>query len=418
MSELIEIILIAFFIILSAFFAGSEVSFYSISDAKLQALLKQKKKGANALSRLKKNPKQVINTILICNDFSNIAASSIATILSTKILGINEGLGISIGIMTFLILFFGDMIPKNFANAHSERFALFMSPIILLFSIILYPFTSVFAFLTRITLSVFKIENRSKFSEEEIWSTIEIVAGEKLISESEMKYLEGILRYKDVQTKEVMTPRIKIFALDETLDLKQAAKKIIKKGYTRIPVYQGSIDKITGFVHIIDVLANIQSKNSMQLKKIKRKILYCSEEAQAKTVFSDMQKKRIPISIVLDEFGGTEGLVAMEDLLEEIVGEVLDENDEHKTKMKIVDKDTIIAEGDIKIEFVDSFFKTDVLTKIGNFPDIAAVIEGKLKRFPKKNDCIQIGELYMQVLNVRNNFPVRVAIKNVKEEMD
>ena len=410
MSTLVQTVLIIFFILLSAFFAGSEAAFYSIGKVKVEALLRQNKKGAKILHKLKQNPKKVINTILLCNDFANIAASSIAAVLASNIFSYN-GVEIAIGVMTFLLLTFGDMIPKNFASVHSEKSALFMAPIVNVFVILFTPFVVVLSFITKIILDLFKLEIPLEVTEEELWTTIEVGAGQKIISESEMRYLEGILRYKDVQAKEVMTPRIKIFALNQNMGVKDSVKKIIKKGYTRIPVYDGNIDKITGFVHMGNILAALQSKKPKKLADIKNKIIYISEEVHAKEAFSDMQKKHIPLSVVLDEFGGTEGIVTMEDLLEEIVGEVIDENDPRKSNVKVIDSNTLVVHGDAKVEFVDSFFKVDTLTKMGNYPNVAAVIEEKLKKLPQVKDRVRVGNLYMQVLRVKDNFPTRIMLK-------
>ena len=411
----IELAFLAVLIGLSGFFSGLEVALVGMRKSKVQQLLDQKVKGAKALHRLKSNPGWMMSSVNLGNNLVNVAASALATSLAIRLFG-NDGLGIAIGIMTFLILVFGEITPKTYCNANAQKIALRFSPVLLTFSYALYPLVKLFEIITK---GIVKLTGSSYhppgLTEEEIRGVIDQGLADKAIEEDERMLVHGALQFDDTPIRSVMVSRTKMFLLNSKMLLFEALPLIIQSGHSRIPIYGKNDDEIVGFVHVGDILKELERDNKMiRLEQIARKPIFASQEKMVSTLLKEMKGRKIHIAIVLDEFGGVEGLVTLEDLLEEIVGEIEDELDKSKPSLyQSIDRDTIITNGDIEIDTINQIFKTKV-PQGDDYASLNGLLHEKLHDIPKEGDKIEVDSLRIIVEKVSKNIPEKIRIERIR----
>jgi CBS domain containing-hemolysin-like protein len=329
MTLAFNIILLIILIILSAFFAGVETAFVSLSEIRIEHLIEKRKKNAELIKKLRGDYDNLIITLLIGNNLVNISASSIATVIAMDLLKSNS-ISFAIGIMTLIILIFGEITPKTIAMAKNEVIALNTAKIIAVLQFIFYPIAKALQFVTKIISKAFIKKRKPKptITEEEIKSVINL--GEQVgeVEEDEKEMIHNIFRFSDIRAYEIMTPKNKMFSLPEDQSIKESLEEINKMGYSRIPIYNKD-NKVTGIVHIKDILKKLdKNKENIKLKKIKRDILFITKDIEIDELLRKFQKSKSHIAILLDEYGESAGLITIEDLLEEIVGEIYDESDE------------------------------------------------------------------------------------------
>ena len=410
----VELVALAVLIGLSGFFSGLEVALVGLSKSKVLQLFRDNVKGSKALHKLKSNPGWMMSSVNLGNNLVNVASAAIATNISIRIFG-NDGLGIAIGIMTFLILVFGEITPKTYCNANATRIALRFSPVLLGFSYVLYPIVKLFEMITR---GIVKLTGSSYFppplTEEEIKGVVDQGLEDKAIEEEERQLVHGALNFDEVVIRAVMTPRTRMFTLNSKMMLFEALPLINQSGFSRIPVYGDSKDEILGILHIRDVLKHLEKeKKIITLKQISRKPIFVSQEKKVSDLLREMQGRQTHMAIVLDEFGGVEGCVTLEDLLEEIVGEIEDETDIEKTVFEHVDKDTIITNGDIEIDIVNEIFKTDI-PQGDDYASLNGLLHEKLQDIPKEGDKLVVNSLRIIVEKVFKNKPEKIRIERIK----
>lgn len=410
----LDVTVLAILIGLSAFFSGAEIALIGISKAKVNQLVKEKTRGATALYKLKSNPSRMLATINLGTNLVNVGSSALATQTALELFG-NSGLAIAIGVMTFLLLVFGEITPKSYCNANATKISLRVSSILLAFSYAFYPFV---IFFEKITNTILKIVGSSHhpppITEQEIYSVIEQGLEDKALKKHERELVHGALRFDDIVIRAVMTPRTKMFLLPAKTLLFDALPLISKSGYSRIPVYKDTPDQIVGILHVRDLLKYLEKDEKMlSLESISRKPIFVSQEQKIGNLLREMQGRQTHMAIVVDEFGGVEGCVTLEDLLEEIVGEIMDETDKIELNFKMLDKNTILASGDVEIDTVNEIFKSNI-SHGNDYSTINALIHDKLKDIPKVGDRIVIDSIKMTVEEVVNNQANQVKIeKNV-----
>tara|TARA_Y100000782_G_C10161646_1_gene255887 strand:+ start:378 stop:1613 length:1236 start_codon:yes stop_codon:yes gene_type:complete len=407
--EVTQIVLILVLVILSAISSGSETALVSINELKTKTLVKQEKKGAQALYRLKKDPKKLLITILIWNNLVNISAASLAALIALDIFG-SAGLGISTGIMTLIILIFGEIIPKSYATNNNEKIALKVAKPIELLSKFLYPITTPLMKLSD-WLTRAKKNNMPIVTEEELKSIIEIGEQEKIIEKHEKEFMHRIIKTGDTTAREVMIPRNKMYVLDSNMSVEKAMNHMIKSKYTRAPIIKNSNDNIIGIIHLKQLLsANQEGQGQLNIMKIARKPIFVSQKEIVGNLLRELQLKREHMSIVVDEFGGVEGLLTLEDLLEEIVGEIIDESEDLSKSINKIDDNTISIHGDTEIEKIEEYFKIK-LTGVKEITNINGLLHNILKDLPKQGDKVEFQNLILEVKELRDNRPNKVIIK-------
>lgn len=405
-----QIIILVILLILSGFFSGSETAIISVSDAKVRSLVKEKKRSAGTLALIKKDPHKLLITILIGNNLVNIGASVLATVVFTKIFG-SSGLGIATGVMTLLVLVFGEITPKSFATKYAVQISLFVSKPLYLLQILFSPIIWIMNKLVKFLINVMGSEYDDEgVSEEEIKALIELGAEKGSIQKREKELLKNILQFNDITVEEVMTPRVAVDALDVGTTLQDAIDFVIKKSHSRIPVFEESIDNVVGIVTIKDILMFSEEFNDN--KKLGncdlKKPLFVPVSKKIDVLFKEFQKARTHLAIVVDEYGGTAGIVTLEDLLEEIVGEIIDESDIEEMPIRAVSDYEIEAHGVTKLEDINDYL--GISLKGHEKEPVSALILDKLNRFPKNGEIIQFPHASIKVLKIHENKIIKVSV--------
>ena len=411
----IEITTLSVLIGLSGFFSGLEVALVGVRKSKVIQLFNEGEKGSKALYKLKTNPSWMMSSVNLGNNLVNVGASALATSVAIRLFG-DEGLGIAVGVMTFLILVFGEITPKTYCNANSTKIALRYAPVLLAFSYVFYPVVKFFEIITK---GVVKLTGSSHtpppITEEEIKGVIDQGLEEKAIEKDEMELVHGALKFDDTVIRSVMTPRTKMFSLNSKTLLFEALPQINQSGYSRIPIFGDTGDDIVGFIHVSDVLKELEKDNKMvSLEQIARKPVFVSQEKMVSSLLKEMKGRKTHMAIVVDEYGGVQGLVTLEDLLEEIVGEIEDETDlTRPTGYARIDQDTIITNGDIEIDIINEIFKTRV-PEGDDYASLSGLLHERLQDIPQEGDKVEVDELRIIVEKVSKNIPKKIRIERIR----
>ena len=411
----IEISALAVLIGLSGFFSGLEVALVGVRKSKVVQLFNEGEKGSKALHKLKMNPSWMMSSVNLGNNLVNVGASALATSLAIRLFG-NDGLGIAVGVMTFLILVFGEITPKTYCNANSTKVALRYAPVLLAFSYVFYPVVKFFEIITRgVVKMTGSSYNPPPITEEEIKGVIDQGLEENALEKEEMELVHGALKFDDTVIRSVMTPRTKMFTLNSKMLLFEALPQINQSGHSRIPIFGDTRDDIVGFIHVRDVLKELEKDNKMvSLEQIARKAVFASQEKMVSGLLKEMKGRKTHMAIVIDEHGGVEGLVTLEDLLEEIVGEIEDETDlTRQAGYEKIDQDTIITNGDIEIDIINEIFKTNV-PEGDDYASLNGLLHEKLQDIPQEGDKVEINELRIIVEKVSKNIPKKIRIEKIK----
>lgn len=391
----IQWLVVLVLIVCSALISGTEVAFFSLQ---LKSLEEDDQSSDIALQRvitLLKNPKRLLATILVANNFINIAIVLVFAVLSDSFLGEIENpilmLIIEVGIITGLILIFGEILPKVYANRNALQFSKRMSLVIsildryLLFWIT-YPMSKTTTFLEK-RLG----DQKNQFSVDKLSQALELTGDHETTSD-EQRILEGIVNFGNTDTREVMCPRMDMFALSDELTLEEILPVILEQGFSRIPVFQEKKDNIKGILYTKDLLPNLDNPNFVWQDILKPPI-YVPENKKLDDLLKEFQQKKIHLAIVVDEYGGTSGLISLEDIMEEIVGDISDEFDEESLSYSKLDEKTYVFEAKISLK---DFFKvihleeTELFESVkGDSETLAGLLLEIAKRFPKKGQKIR-----------------------------
>ncbi|WP_101478268.1 hemolysin family protein [Candidatus Nitrosotalea bavarica] len=409
----LDVTILAIMVGLSGFFSGSEIALIGISKAKVNQLVKEKVKGSTSLYKLKSNPSRMLATLNLGTNLVNVGSSALATEVSLGIFGDN-GLAIAIGIMTFVLLVFGEITPKAYCNANATKISLKVSRVILVFSYVFYPFVLLFEKITNTILKVVGSSHQPPpITEQEIYSVIEQGLEDKALQKHERELVHGALKFDDIVIRAVMTPRTKMFMLPAKTLLFDAMPLISKSGYSRIPIYKDTPDQIVGILNVRDLLKHLEKDEKMlTLESLSRKPIFVSQEQRISKLLREMQGRQTHIAIVVDEFGGVEGCVTLEDLLEEIVGEIMDETDLEELNFKMLDKNTMLANGDVEIDTVNEILKSDI-PQGEDYSTLNALLHDKLKDIPKQGDRVIIESIKMTVEEAVNNQASRIKVEKM-----
>ncbi|MEO9308516.1 MAG: hemolysin family protein [Nitrososphaera sp.] len=408
-----KIILLALLVSLSALFSGAEVALIGTNKAKVNQLVKDKVRGSASLAKLKSNPNRMLATINLGTALANVGSSALATEIALGLLG-NNGLAISIGIMTFILLVFGENAPKSYCNANPVKVSLWISGVTLTFSYIFYPFVIVFEKITHAILWMLKSPyHPPPVTEQEIYNVIEQGLEDKALKKHERELVHGALKFDDIVIRAVMTPRTKMFMLPAKMILFDAMPLISKSGYSRIPLYKDTPDQIVGILNVRDLLKNLErDEKIITLESLGRKPIFVSQEQRISKLLKEMQGRQTHMAIVVDEFGGVEGCVTLEDLLEEIVGEIMDETDMEELNFKMLDKNTMLASGDVEIDTVNEVLKSDI-PQGDDYSTLNGLLHDKLKDIPRKGDRVVMESIKMTVEDTANNQATKIKIEKL-----
>ncbi|MCT9094733.1 hemolysin family protein [Haloarchaeobius sp. HME9146] len=405
---------------LSAFFSSSEIAMFSLAKHRVEALVEDGTPGADTVAELKNDPHRLLVTILVGNNLVNIAMSSIATGLFGLYLGQGEAVIAATFGITALVLLFGESAPKSYAVENTESWSLRIAKPLKVSEYVLMPLIVLFDYLTRIVNSVTggrsAIET-SYVTRDEIQDMIETGEREGVIEEEEHEMLQRIFRFNNTIAKEVMTPRLDMEAVPKDAPIEEAIEQCIRSGHARIPVYEGSLDNVIGVVHIRDLVRDLNYGESepedITLSDLIHPTLHVPESKNADELMAEMRENRMHMVIVIDEFGTTEGLVTMEDMIEEIVGEILEGEEEEP--IEALDEDTYIVKGEVNIEVVNEAMEIE-LPEGEEFETIAGFIFNRAGRLVEEGEEIEYGDIRITVEAVENTRIMKARLTRVETE--
>lgn len=392
---LLNCIVLIVLLICSALISGTEVAFFSLSQVDIDELSSENEN--NSTVKLVEHPKKLLATILITNNFINILIVLLFAALGEQFLGdfeysifgFNVRFLIEVVLITFLILLFGEVLPKIYASRNAVRFSTLMSRPLSVLSTLLTPLSYPLINLTNIVEKSLGSKNHI-FSVETLSQALELTS-KGATTKSQQKILEGIVTFGNTETVQIMKPRIDIFALSDDESYEVVLEKILKMGYSRNPVYRENIDTIIGVLYAKDLLAHLDKK-SLQWQKLVREPFFVPENKKLDDLLAEFQEKKNHLAIVVDEYGGTSGLVTLEDVIEEIVGDINDEFDEEDISFSKIDKNNYLFDGKTNIKdfcrVLDDEDEAIFEQEKGESETLAGLILEISGKFPKKGEKI------------------------------
>jgi len=416
----IGILMILFLIIGSGFFSSSEIAMFSLPAHQVDAMVEQGLRGARAVKSLKDDPHRLLVTILVGNNMVNITMSSI----STTIVGFYFDAGTAVIVsslgITSLVLLFGESAPKSYAVENTELHARRVAPPLKIVGKVLLPLIALFDQLTRavnkITGGRSTIES-TYVTRDEIRNMIKTGEREGVLDEEEREMLHRTLRFNNTIAKEVMTPRLDVTAVSKDADIAEAIETCIQSGHARLPVYEGSLDNVIGVVHIRDLVRDLNygENEELELADLIEPTLHVPESKNVDDLLKEMRKNRMHMVVVIDEFGTTEGIVTMEDLTEEIVGEILEGSEEEP--IEFIDDDTATVKGEVNIEEVNEALDIDI-PEGEEFETLAGFIFNRVGRLVEEGEIIAYDGVEIRVEQVENTRIMKARITRIEEDRE
>ena len=409
-----SIILLAVLLFLSAYFSATETSITATGKSKILTLIDELPRRRKQLNWIKDNVPRAVNVTLIGNNLVNIAASAVATTLAVKIFG-DIGAVYAVAVMTLLIVIFCEILPKNFAIAKKESVLEHVLPSLYMLNIVLLPVTKL---LNLILFTIGKLFGADLLSfsafvtREEIDHMVSEGASSGALEEDEQKMIHSVIAFEETRVSEVMEPRIDVHAIDDGGTAEEAVKIFIESGHSRIPVYREDLDDVIGILYAKDLLAPLAAgAKNIAITKVMRKPLFVPETMKTDEALDIMKKSKKHIAIVVDEYGGMAGLVSLEDLIEEIIGDIQDEYDTEKPEIMKESDGSYLVQGQVNIEdlgealdypFCEHFVEVDTLA--GMMLEISG-------NFPSEGQTISYGPWDMTAVEVQSHRILQVRLK-------
>lgn len=409
-------------ILFSAFFSGTETAFSTVNQVRLKSYAdsgSKKAKRAKTALYICDNYDKTITTILIGNNIVNLGGSSLATVLCMNIWG-DMGAAIATGATTFLVLTFGEIIPKCIGKESSETIALYTAGILRVFMFVLYPIVMFFIGLKSIVIKMLRIKNDApSVTEDELKYIINSIEEEGVLEQQEKELVQSALDFDEKTAFEILTPRVDMTAVDIDSDYETMKKTILEERFSRIPVYQGNYDNIIGIIHSRDFLEEMAMSVKPNIKKLIQPAQFVYKNQRLSDILTEFRKNKHHMAIVIDEYGGTLGLITMEDLLEEIVGEIWDEDEEEEKLFTKIEDGTYKVNGDMPLDEMFELFgmstkniDSDSLTVGGFFLD-------KKGEIPKAGDSLEVEDLKITVMEIEDQRIITLLVGySDKEETD
>ena len=413
----IHIIIIVVCVILSAYFSATETAFSTFNRIRMKNFAEKGNKKAALVLKLSDNYDSLISTILIGNNIVNILASAMSTLLFAKLIS-NQDLAatVSTAVLTVVVLVFGEISPKTMAKNSPESFVLFSAPIINFFYIILTPFNLIFRGWQRLLAKLFKKQDDQGMTEEELISIIEEAEEDGDIDKEESNLIKSAIEFGDLEVGDIFTPRIDVTGLPANASKEEVAKTFAESGYSRLPVYEGDIDNVIGILYYKDFYTTAY-KTNVSLEEIIKPVIFVATTQPVNELMKELQEKQLHMAIVTDEFGSTAGIVTLEDILEEIVGEIWDEHDEIVEEIKELDDKKYMVSGRANTEKLFSLLDIDV------DEEIEAVTVGGwameiLGRIPEVGDTFEDHGLAAEIVEMDGRRVESIHVTDMRENED
>jgi len=423
-NEIFALIISVFLLMLSAIISASEVAFFSFSPQTLDEIEHSNKKSDQRIHNLLEDPQKLLATILIGNNFVNVSIILILTFVTNQLINFGNAIVIAFlfqtVLITFLLLFFGEITPKIFASREGRRVATFTAPILIVLYKIFKPLVHLLVKSTSTINRRLEHHNKPNISMDELSHAIELTSGQ---NDEDTEILEGIIKFVNIQVVDIMTSRVDMVSVDIKTSYKNLLAVIVESGYSRIPVYSGSPDNIKGVLYSKDLLPHLDKPNSFRWQTLIRQAYYVPETKMIDDLLSEFQQNKVHLALVVDEYGGTSGLITLEDIVEEIIGDISDEYDEEEALYTKIDDHTFIFEAKIQLnDFFkigeideDDFIDAEATEEVETLAGFILELKGEI---PRKDERIEFGEKYLfEVLSVDNRRIKKVKLI-IKEEQE
>ncbi|WP_298836337.1 HlyC/CorC family transporter [uncultured Clostridium sp.] len=398
-----QIICLIILLLCSAFFSASETALMTLSKIRLRNMVESEIKGANIINKLLENPSKLLGGILVGNNIANIGASALATSLAITYYK-DSGVAIATIIMTILVLIFAEITPKSLAAQNSEKIALKIAKPLSVITFILNPLVTLLIYITNSIIKVLggEVNKRRPFiTEEELKTMVSVSHEEGVLEGEEKQMIYNVFDFRDSQAKDVMTPRTDMIVANSNSTYAELINIFRQEQFSRLPIYKDTIDNIIGVLYIKDLIFFEDGKDEFKIEKHMREPYFTYEFKITADLFADMRLKRVPISIILDEYGGTAGIVTFQDLVEEIVGDIDDEYDDDADQIQVIKEDEFIVAGDTKISMVNEMIGLNI--ESDDFDSIGGFVTGLLGRLPKTGETINYNDTKFIVQEVSKN---------------
>lgn len=420
--ETVYLILLILCLLLSMFFSSSETAFISLSRYRLQAMVENKVKGAYLVAELKEKPERLLSTVLLGNNFVNVAASALATVLAISVFGEQNGVLIATIGLTIILLIFGEVTPKTAATRHAEKMAVLYSRPITFLAWLFTPFVTVLSWIASAFMKLFgggQTYHHSLFNEEEIRSMIDVGHKEGTVEKDEAEMLHAVLDFRERPVFEVLVPRPEVVALEKDTLLKEFFELYEKSPMSRFPVYEENMDNVIGILSVKDVLM-AQAKGEIGLDEpindLVRPTYFAPETKPIGELFNEMRDKNFRMSVIVDEYGGTAGVVSLSRLMEEIVGPVGDELASAEKDFESINENTFQVDGGMRIDEANEQIGIE-LPEDDEYETIAGFILKRLGLIPRQGQVLRYNGLKLVITRMRGKKIEEVLITREKRLM-
>ena len=413
-SSLSMVVILVILVILSAYFSATETAFTSLNRIRLKSKADAGNRRAALAFKLVDQYDKLLSTILVGNNIVNLSASSLATVFFTEGLRLQNGAVISTAVITIVVLVFGEVSPKSLAKEYPESFAMFSAPMMRILMVILTPVNFLFSLLKKLLSKVFHKQGDSGITEEELVTMVDQAESEGGLDQHESKLIRSAIEFNDMEVDEILTPRVDIVAVEDTDSMDEIAQAFAESGYSRLPVYHEDIDDIIGVIHEKDFHA-ARYRGQTDVKAITGPMLYTTGNTKISELLRILQREKAHMVIVVDEYGGTEGLVTLEDIVEELVGEIWDEHDEVIEEFKKQEDGSYLIS--CSADLTDLF---DLFSIKGECDanTISGWVMEQIGRIPEEGDRFQSDGLDVTVTKVDHRRVLEIRVEVLPEPED
>lgn len=410
-EQIVQLIVFIICILLSSFFSSAETALMSVNKIRIRNMVDEKVRGAQTVHLLLEDSSKLLGSILVGNNLVNIGASALATSLSIHFFG-NTGVGIATGVVTLLVLIFGEITPKSLAAENAESLSLKIAPIVYFLVKVLSPVTTVLLLITNGIIKMLggKIDEDKPFvTQEELLTLVNVGHEEGVLEYSEREMLENVFEFKSSQVRSVMTPRTDVVAIDIDIEYEDLLNMFRDEQYSRLPVYEGSIDKIIGLLHVRDFINIKLADEFFNIRDHIREVFWTFEAQNTMTLLQELRSEKLYMAVVLDEYGGTSGIITIEDIVEEIIGEIEDEYDMEAIEVRQLSEDSFLAEGSAKIDFVNEI--ADLEIPEDDFDTLGGFYLDEAGKIPDEGDSIEFEGARFVVMEMDKNRIEKIKIE-------
>ena len=410
----ISIIVMILCIMLSAFFSSTETAYSSVNKIKLMSYAENGNKRASMVLDMVEKYDKFLTTILVGNNIVNILLASLATVFFVNNVSARYGTTVATAVTTVAVLIFGEITPKTLAKKRPEKFAMFVFPIVKTLVIVFTPISYIFSILTKLLSKIGKDEDDSSITDDELLTIVKEAENEGGLDKHESELIQNAIAFDDRQAADILTPRVDVVAIPIDAGEEEVTELFSETGYSRLPVYEGSLDNIVGIIHQKDFHEGVDEGKG--IKDIIQKAVFVAPTMKISNLLRELQNEQAHIAIVVDEYGGTAGIVTMEDILEELVGEIWDEHDEVEEDIKQISENTYIVKGTLLLEEMLDLF--DIKCEDSEADTVSGWIMEQLGHIPVEGETFEYENLKIEISSVAARRIIDVKIEKLPVDDD